>query len=747
MKQFLFFLSSLLFLHGPLDAQTPLLRGRVKHLNGTLVKFTTVRLIEPKVDATTDEFGVFERRLPLGWAVGKLVTLAMRLEGYDILRPWDGEIIVRPASDEQLEEIVIAKLNLVNLVKNTAELERVLQPIFEGRIGETRVGGQEAVSEFEVLRQNAQSLNLSMQELVALLNEWKTRAEARGTLYEKALAALYEKKYGDAIKLLTTDIAADEREITRSDSLRALLPRKYLNLGIAHAGKYEHAEAEQAYKKSLALKSDLSAARILLGDTYEFTGRLAEALEMYRMEARRLYGIEDSTQKVLYSGVLERIGNVYQTQGKLDSALVYCRQVLEINRRLQRPVGIASVLVNIGAVYQTQRKLDSALVYHRKALMINGPLQRPVGVAEALGNIGIVCMIRGQVDSALIYHQQALLINRRLQRPQGLAIQLGRIGNFYGKQWQLDSALVYYRQSLAIDHRLQRLEGIASTLGNLGNVYRKRGQLDSALVYYRQSLAIERYLQRPDGMASNFGSIGIVFKTQGKLDSALVYYRQALEIDRHLQRPEGMGIKFFNIGILYENRAEFGMAAAHFDSAYSLFSVIGSPYARNAREAFLRVKDPFSLGHLYLSNDKPAEALTAYREALHSNPDSLQGYLFIANLFSQTGPPDSVAAYYRHALAKNPNHAEALNNLAWHYALRNQNLEEAIALSQRSLKLKPQEPYYWDSLAEIYYRLARFTEAKNANDEARKYAKDKNVIKSIEERTQKIEKKLKEEPE
>jgi tetratricopeptide (TPR) repeat protein len=274
-----------------------------------------------------------------------------------------------------------------------------------------------------------------------------------------------------------------------------------------------------------------------------------------------------------------------------------------------------------------------------------------------------------------------------------------------------------------------------------------QGQLDSALVYYQQALVIDSRLQMAERMATDFGSIGNVYQAQGQTDSALVYYQQALAINRRLQRSEGMGIAFLNMGFLFENRKNYIIAAAHFDSAYAMFSAMGSLNAEWARNAQLRIamkQDPFWLGHYYLNNGKPEEALKIYRKVLQSNPDSLQGYMFIASVFLQTGPADSVVANCRRALAKNPNFAEALNNLAWHYALRNENLEEALMLSQRGLQLKPQEPYFWGTLAEVYYRLARFLDAKTANDKVRSYARDEELIKTIEERAQKIEAKLKE---
>jgi tetratricopeptide (TPR) repeat protein len=103
-----------------------------------------------------------------------------------------------------------------------------------------------------------------------------------------------------------------------------------------------------------------------------------------------------------------------------------------------------------------------------------------------------------------------------------------------------------------------------------------------------------------------------------------------------------------------------------------------------------------------------------------------------------------VALENRAVLAKDPHHATALNNLAWHFALRNENLEEALSLSQNSLALAPNQPNYLDTKAEILLRLGRFAEARQANDAARKLTEDADLRKSLDERAEKIAAKLRE---
>jgi tetratricopeptide (TPR) repeat protein len=358
------------------EAQSPpVLRGQVRHLNGDPVVYSPVRLLEADVEGSTRDDGTFKIQFPAGWDVGRQVTLFVALEGYEVIRPWEGKYTVREGGAAGLEPVVVALRRLANLITNTTELERILLNEAETDLrSRQEPSGSAAIT---ALRDEAQRLDTTPGELVALLEEWRNHAQERGDRYARALAFIYEKQYAAARPLLEEDIAADEQDISRADNLRLLLPRKYLNLGIAYAGEYKHDEAEQAYRKALECDPGLSDANRLSGNTLYFTGHL-------------------------------------------DAALSHYRRALELERRLNRPEGMAVDLGNIGIVYNSRGALDSALVYYRESLALNRQLDQPEGMAEQLGNIGVVYGMRGALDSALVYYRQALALSRQLDRPAGI---------------------------------------------------------------------------------------------------------------------------------------------------------------------------------------------------------------------------------------------------------------------------------------------------------------------------------------
>ena len=57
---------------------------------------------------------------------------------------------------------------------------------------------------------------------------------------------------------------------------------------------------------------------------------------------------------------------------------------------------------------------------------------------------------------------------------------------------------------------------------------------------------------------------------------------------------------------------------------------------------------------------------------------------------------------------------EALNYLGYSYADKGINLEEALALIQKALKLKPDNGYMIDSLGWVYFKMGKHEEAVKA---------------------------------
>jgi len=75
-----------------------------------------------------------------------------------------------------------------------------------------------------------------------------------------------------------------------------------------------------------------------------------------------------------------------------------------------------------------------------------------------------------------------------------------------------------------------------------------------------------------------------------------------------------------------------------------------------------------------------------------------------------------------------PSHAEAMNFLAYTYAIQGIKLGKAEALLHRALLLKPDNGYYLDSLAWVYYKGGNYSKAASTQTQALKFTSDDAIM-------------------
>lgn len=77
-------------------------------------------------------------------------------------------------------------------------------------------------------------------------------------------------------------------------------------------------------------------------------------------------------------------------------------------------------------------------------------------------------------------------------------------------------------------------------------------------------------------------------------------------------------------------------------------------------------------------------------------------YLYLGNVYFQEHEPGEAERYYRKAIEKDPENADAYNNLAWLYYTEEEHLDEAEKLALKAIEIKPsQKDIYEDTLERI----------------------------------------------
>ncbi|OQX28642.1 MAG: hypothetical protein B0D92_07910, partial [Spirochaeta sp. LUC14_002_19_P3] len=221
-----------------------------------------------------------------------------------------------------------------------------------------------------------------------------------------------------------------------------------------------------------------------------------------------------------------------------DAETMYRRYLNLLNENQREDY--ADAIDALGVILGKRGKLDEALKYFREALDIYRELGERSGEAVCLGNIGLIFYNRGELNNAMKHYREALDIYRKLGERSGIASTYNNIGRIFKDRGEPDEAIKNYREALDIYRELGERSGIASTYNNIGRIFKDRGELNEAMRHYREALDIYRELGERSGIATSLNNIGIIFKSHGELNEAMKHYREALDIYRKLGERSGI---------------------------------------------------------------------------------------------------------------------------------------------------------------------------------------------------------------
>jgi tetratricopeptide (TPR) repeat protein len=244
--------------------------------------------------------------------------------------------------------------------------------------------------------------------------------------------------------------------------------------------------------------------------------------------------------------------------------------VLELAESNPYSLALSRAQCLIGDVYQSQGRIEAALASYQKFLVIverlvqavpsNPNWQRELGIAHS--RLGGVYQSQGRRDAALASFQKSLAIIEQLVQDdpskisfqRDLGIAHSRLGDMYKSQGRRDAAFASFQKSLAIIEQLvqddpskisfQRDLGIAHT--HLGDMFKSQGKHDKALTSFQKFLAIIEQLVQKDpsntswqrDLSASHSRLGDVYKSQGKLDEALASFQKNLAIIEQLVQDD-----------------------------------------------------------------------------------------------------------------------------------------------------------------------------------------------------------------
>ena len=253
----------------------------------------------------------------------------------------------------------------------------------------------------------------------------------------------------------------------------------------------------------------------------------------------------------------------------------------------------------------------------------------------------------------------------------------------------------------------------------LADAYRARNNLDDALGVYDQ---IEKSF--PNNPRTSLLR-GAILLQQKKRPEARLAFNQALE--RAPDLPAAME-QLVNLNLLEK---QYPAARQLVDrmiakepkspGAYVLLAKVHvaqkeMPQAEAALQQAIDLRPDvpegyFMLAGLHVANNQQQKALDNLRQILAANPKDTKALLMTAMLNEQLKNYDTALAAYEKLLGYEPKSGIALNNVAFLYAERFNQLDKGFEAAQKARELFPLEPHIADTLGWILIRRLQYPRA------------------------------------
>ncbi|MCC6954908.1 MAG: tetratricopeptide repeat protein [Deltaproteobacteria bacterium] len=456
-----------------------------------------------------------------------------------------------------------------------------------------------------------------------------------------------------------------------------------------------------------------------------------EALDYFRQASTYETGAAPSLRK--------RLAQIYVKKGELADALK------ELERASKGEPKDAEVLEQRAGILATLKQTDAAIEAYRQLIALT---------PDAPNEEAYILLASLLADSG-DYAQAKTVLNELLTRSKGSIFGTYYLARVIELSGDLKQAEEYYRKAMALS---PESDSIKLDLARILGLQRK---------FKEGALICEEMLKENDQNAPARQLLGQLLLGDNRVNDALKQF----EALRDSESGDSIDARF-RIALIKLERREFPAAEQELNLVlakspenklaryYLALAYAGQGKTDDAvvqiRE--LSEKDRFfkesrMLGAFLLRQErKPAEALDLVRQLRsveETNPKYLtllaavereagkiqdaiatvlslialeptqDEHLFLLGvLHDEAGESDKAVAAMEKCVTMNPKNAQALNYLGYTIADRGGDLARAESLVKQALQIEAGNGYYLDSLAWIYYKMGKFTDARREIEKA-----------------------------
>jgi DNA-binding SARP family transcriptional activator/tetratricopeptide (TPR) repeat protein len=317
-------------------------------------------------------------------------------------------------------------------------------------------------------------------------------------------------------------------------------------------------------------------------------GYCAEALTIHT-RARQAAG--QAGDRAAEGRALFALGATYVRQRRVEEAIAFLGQALEVFRDTADQAGQARTLHSLGLTAYDQGRYRQAAGYHAQALSMFRAAGDRKGEASVLVALGTSGERRGQYNEAADSYRQALALYREIADRSGEANAIGNLGILEEHTGRYAQAADYHRQALTTFREIGNRIGEVQAFNNLGRLNLRQGRLAQATDDYREALALARQTGDRLNEAEALCGLGEVMLASGRPDEARTQYLSAVTLARQVGAKHEQADAHNGLGHAARALGDPRLAGRHWQQALALFTELGAPEADRVRAQLAAADD------------------------------------------------------------------------------------------------------------------------------------------------------------
>lgn len=269
------------------------------------------------------------------------------------------------------------------------------------------------------------------------------------------------------------------------------------------------------------------------------------------------------------ASALSQVGFSFYQQDKLDSAIFYWNQSIDIYKENKDEFNAASILNNIALQYIFNGEYEEAqsMLDEVEATMIR--LDSAHRNLNTYTNMGLLYDLQGDYIEGQKYYRKAIQIAEERKDTSAMADNINNIAVMYYYLDDFENVIKYSREVLAYGD-IEKLQPVRSKVYlNMAVSFEQLDKLDSAIFYNTKALALTSRLKNELDVSKIYHNLGCLYTETGDIKEGLVNLLKAKEIKEKMPQREGIASTYTYLGYVYTLKGDYDQALYYLNKGNS----------------------------------------------------------------------------------------------------------------------------------------------------------------------------------